>query len=402
MGEISHEQKLGLAMAAMYNEVNGLEYDSLAGCEPGFLNKRAAKGMLADSWGIKGHDELVGALKWLYEEGHRADHAAEGHEPNTILAWDLCRLINLVRMGTRVEYIDEKEGWDWVMKSSQLMQSAFKSWNEVAESFISGRSYWLQKQEMEDDYDDEMHEAAETLLDAGNDESIWNQLRFPGSEAVVPGYEDESKYFTEHGEAIQAGAAAIATDRDTLNDAISGGDASAVKTCLASAPDLKKKSEDGTTPLSLAIYYGNDEIAKLLLDAGADPNGKNEYDVPLLCYAIDQENPKMVKRLLDAGANPNAKNEDGWPALMMALYREDADTIRAVIAAKPDLNAADPDGVTILHYAISNENADQVKALVAAGADVNKKNGDGYMPLEIAEESEMEEIVKVLKKAGAK
>jgi len=27
MGELAHDQKLGLAMAAMYNEVNGLEYD---------------------------------------------------------------------------------------------------------------------------------------------------------------------------------------------------------------------------------------------------------------------------------------------------------------------------------------------------------------------------------------
>lgn len=66
-------------------------------------------------------------------------------------------------------------------------------------------------------------------------------------------------------------------------------------------------SDDGFTPLHLAVFGEQEEAARILLDAGADVNAFATGDiakVPPLGTARFVRSPALEQLLLDAGADP--------------------------------------------------------------------------------------------------
>ena len=139
-----------------------------------------------------------------------------------------------------------------------------------------------------------------------------------------------------------------------------------VKDAIVQNPELINDfSEDGFTPLSLASYFGNEEITHLLLLNGADPNipSKNGYNVYPLHSAVAANYTMIAKMLLEAGA---------------------------------DINVAQMSGATPLHSAANNGNIELLIVLLEAGADVNAKMEDGKTPADKAFEKGFVDIAKIL------
>jgi len=144
------------------------------------------------------------------------------------------------------------------------------------------------------------------------------------------------------------------------------GKSDVIKNTLEQNPSLINEfSEDGFTPLSLASYFGNEDITRLLLLNGADPNipSKNGYNVFPLHSAVAANYTMIAKMLLEAGA---------------------------------DINVVQMSGATPLHSAANNGNIELLIVLLEAGANVNAKMEDGKTPADKAFEKGFVDIAKIL------
>ena len=131
-------------------------------------------------------------------------------------------------------------------------------------------------------------------------------------------------------------------------------------------PDLIHEfSEDGFTPLSLAAYFGNEDVTRSLLLSGADPNipSQNGYNVYPIHSAAAANYTMIAKMLLEAGA---------------------------------DTNVVQMSGATPLHSAAHNGNVELLIVLLEAGANVNAKMEDGKTAADKAFEKGFVEIAKIL------
>ena len=139
-----------------------------------------------------------------------------------------------------------------------------------------------------------------------------------------------------------------------------------VSKSLEDQPNLINEfSEDGFTPLSLAAYFGNEDVTRSLLLHGADPNtpSRNGFNVYPIHSAVAANYTMVAKMLLEAGAH---------------------------------INVAQKSGATPLHSAAQNGNIELLILLLEAGANVNAKMEDGKTPADKAFEKGFLEIAKIL------
>jgi ankyrin repeat protein len=102
--------------------------------------------------------------------------------------------------------------------------------------------------------------------------------------------------------------------------AVQKGNLEQVKELLGADPDLVfSRTEDGDTPLHLAILYGQRDVAKLLLSSNADVNAKGHRGwTPLYCVAVKGYRD-IAELLIASKADVNVKESDGWTPLDRAV-----------------------------------------------------------------------------------
>ncbi|MEN0058725.1 MAG: DUF1266 domain-containing protein [Bdellovibrio sp.] len=83
-----------------------------------------------------------------------------------ILAWDMARFIQLVRLCFVAGYITDNEAWAEVLKLGPLVEGRFESWMEFSQSFLIGRTFWCGRDEPQ------VKAICERLL--GHPASPWN------------------------------------------------------------------------------------------------------------------------------------------------------------------------------------------------------------------------------------
>jgi ankyrin repeat protein len=152
----------------------------------------------------------------------------------------------------------------------------------------------------------------------------------------------------------------------SIFEAAALGKSDSLKTALDHHPELINDfSEDGFTPLSLASYFGNEDITHFLLLNGADANipSKNGYNVYPLHSAVAANYTMIAKMLLEAGA---------------------------------DINVVQMSGATPLHSAASNGNIELLIVLLEAGANVHAIMEDGKTPADKAFDKGFLDIAKIL------
>ncbi len=102
--------------------------------------------------------------------------------------------------------------------------------------------------------------------------------------------------------------------RISLHTAALQGNIKAVQQHIRTGSDLNRKDGYGSTPLIVAITFGQTEVAKVLIDAGADMTiTNNEKSTPLHIAAFFCRT-QIVKALLDNRVCKDAKNLSGRTA----------------------------------------------------------------------------------------
>lgn len=170
-------------------------------------DRQRQKQLLRDWWGISDRDDLLDALAWIDQGGHRkffselgagvsktspealknvvsglgsdeanslrvAQQYYEKFGTQSITGWDYGRYISLCRWGVTVGYLSEDEAWPRVMHAAGILQRTFASWSEFGENYLVGREFWSLRQTRKDGA--AMRAVYQRLLnDPG---SPWNRL----------------------------------------------------------------------------------------------------------------------------------------------------------------------------------------------------------------------------------
>ena len=165
-------------------------------------------------WNVTDRESTLEIVKWLLEEGHHADadKALEkvrkqglgnisqeerddeeskmgdvcliaesieengwcpgGQMPNSVIAWDLVRVVNLGRWAYLCGYVNEDEMWQIMQVAADTALEHFSSWEEYGASFVMGRGVW----HGDPDDSETAYEIVELLLES--EESPWKQSSF--------------------------------------------------------------------------------------------------------------------------------------------------------------------------------------------------------------------------------
>ncbi len=99
-------------------------------------------------------DRATDALKDWYDvedtEGLQAqlDGLLEGETDSR--AWDLCRAIDVSRIGLAAAYLDKEEAWALVRVYAETLQASYRTWPELAKAFERGMHAWQDERGIDD------------------------------------------------------------------------------------------------------------------------------------------------------------------------------------------------------------------------------------------------------------
>ncbi|MYH51127.1 MAG: ankyrin repeat domain-containing protein [Gammaproteobacteria bacterium] len=158
-----------------------------------------------------------------------------------------------------------------------------------------------------------------------------------------------------------------------LADAAMKGDATAVRTLLASGADVNAARGDGMTALHWAAETGNAEIAAILVSAGAILEVTTRLGAYTPLHVAGRKGSAGVIRvLLDAGADPRTVAATGSTPLHLVAGAGSALGAKHLVDAGAEVNARAGDArQTPLMFAAAADRADVVTLLLERGADPN-------------------------------
>ena len=221
-----------------------------------------------------------------------------------------------------------------------------------------------------------------------------------------------------------------------IHVAVRNGDVQAVGGLIAAGADVDARSEDGLTPLILALENHESRIARMLLKAGAQPELTTDKGWYPIQSAANKGLTSMVKLLLESGCSPNSTDSAGWTPLHLAARNGSEDVVSMLIEcaninidprddrqktplhhaanhghlevaelllghSEIEVDARDKWGWTPLHYSARHDRVEVARQLLKAGADVNARNNKGLTPLKQALRREQNEIAALLRGQGA-
>jgi ankyrin repeat protein len=182
----------------------------------------------------------------------------------------------------------------------------------------------------------------------------------------------------------------------TLIDAIKARDVAAAKAALTQDPgEARRAAPDGTSPICLAVYYGQGEIA----EAAAAVKGDLDVFEAACLGRVDR-----LRELVAADpAQLTAVAADGFYPLGLAAYFKHPGAVRALLDLGADVHqaAANAAKVTALHAAVSANQPQIVEWLLDAGADPNARQQIDYTPLMGAAANARLDMIDLLLARGA-
>lgn len=148
------------------------------------------------------------------------------------------------------------------------------------------------------------------------------------------------------GDADEAGGGGLppGVSEDELLDAMTGGMAGPVMSCMAADSD-EEASDDGLA-LHAAARHGEPQLCASLLDGGEELEAVDEDGHTALHLACDRGHVAVVACLLERGAALGARNSDGSTPLHMACACEHEAIAAMLLRAGAPADALDEDGCT--------------------------------------------------------
>ncbi|WP_456201480.1 ankyrin repeat domain-containing protein [Wolbachia endosymbiont of Protocalliphora sialia] len=184
--------------------------------------------------------------------------------------------------------------------------------------------------------------------------------------------------------------------RTPLHLAIQGNKPSTVKLLLNKCANINAKDKDGKTPLDLAMQEGYTNIVEMIEQVQSD------LDEGLLT-AVQDGNLNEAEDLVSRNANVNTTDIYSWTPLHWAAFEDRLEIARFLIKKGADINAADkgPYGKKPVHVAIENNSKDIIGFLLSKGVSINDTDKQGYTPLHYAAWRGRLEIAELLVDKGA-
>lgn len=232
-----------------------------------------------------------------------------------------------------------------------------------------------------------------------------------------------------------------------LHRACKKGKPAIVAALLAAGADANDRTDNGSTPLLIAVQQRLTDLALALLDFPDVVRGMNEYHAATdqlrrsaFMLAVERGDQKVIRKMLENGADVNAKDAAGNTPLHNAIVKGDPDIVALLVQFSADVNrgkvpplvltcqtpeirmaftkrrivdilldaGADADlcdkqtGMTALHAALlSRDGADAASSLIAAGANTEIYDHDGMTPIFYALSKPQEAILQELIDKGA-
>lgn len=165
----------------------------------------------------------------------------------------------------------------------------------------------------------------------------------------------------------------------------------------------------GIAPLHLACQMDDARIVELLIASGADINEFDGFGFTPLMWAIREHNQEHCQLLIDAGADIDLDPPTDLPAnhlarlnpLLAAATNENLSMLRTLCEKGVRTDVTDGTKSTALKHASQQGSMAMVEALIKAGADVNLTDREGWTPLMAAAWREHPPVVRALLAAGA-
>lgn len=191
----------------------------------------------------------------------------------------------------------------------------------------------------------------------------------------------EKDYYDIVAALLQKGAnpnkADLITLETALIKAVRNQNFDTVNILLTAGADPNLGTNQGITPLALAIELRNENLANHLLSSGAT-NGVSKEN--LILYAF-KKNPIGVGLMLSGGVLPNITDKDGNTPLIIAAANGDLESAKILYSYRANLNARNKHGMTPLLYAIKGKHKEMTEYLINNGANINISNIYGQNPL---------------------
>jgi ankyrin repeat protein len=140
----------------------------------------------------------------------------------------------------------------------------------------------------------------------------------------------------------------------SIFEAAATGKTERIQRLMAKEPELVNAyAEDGSQPLGLAAYFGQEQAVRVLVEAGADVQtpARNALGVAPLGSAVAGRNASITRLLLQAGADPNFRERGGYTPLHVAAHNGDVEILRSLLVAGAEIHAQNEDGKTALDMA---------------------------------------------------
>jgi uncharacterized protein len=137
---------------------------------------------------------------------------------------------------------------------------------------------------------------------------------------------------------------------------------------LINAPkiDLNPITDDGETPLMMAVFKGQTQLAILMIDKGADVNKPGWTP---LHYAATAGNVQLMKILLENYAYIDAESPNKTTPLMMAAHYGTPGAVKLLLEEGADVSLKNDLGLTAIDFAqraLKQDSVDVISAFIRA------------------------------------
>lgn len=178
---------------------------------------------------------------------------------------------------------------------------------------------------------------------------------------------------------------ALPVSATNICDAVQTGNLAKVKELfLADKSCINTKTDQGQTPLHLAVQTENQSISEFLIGQGAAIDAQDNQGNTPLHTAISLKQIESAKFLLSSGADVKIKNAEGIPAIMLAMMIGINELVEPILDAGQDINESFDGDMKLIHGAAIMGDIEMVKTLLDRGANINDEGENSITPMYIA------------------
>ncbi|MGH9949542.1 MAG: ankyrin repeat domain-containing protein [Pyrinomonadaceae bacterium] len=169
---------------------------------------------------------------------------------------------------------------------------------------------------------------------------------------------------------------------------------------LKSGVDLKRS--ESVAAFILSIKFGSSSSINKFLEAGIDVNSSTEDKTSVLMMAAFYGNFELVTKLILKGGSLNSFNAKGVNSMMIAA--DNPDVVNKLIKAGIDIEFRDLEGRTAVFYAIEGIQLSKLEILIERGVKFDLKDKNGVAPISLArkisDDAKREQVFSILRKYG--